>query len=113
MRQRLYFDPDGWYQKRAPAPTLPQIKEAVWEDSVIEAVYENWSGQTKSVILEPYSLIYKAARWYLAGKKRPGREMRIYRVSRLSNVHITRKRFDRDADFDIESYWGAHCETIP
>lgn len=105
MRQRLYLDASGWYGFGEAHPTLPLLKEAVWEDRRIEASYENWEGQQRRVTLAPYSLVYKADRWYLVAEA-AGRGLRTYRVSRLSDIELTDEHFERDADFDIAAYWS-------
>jgi predicted DNA-binding transcriptional regulator YafY len=105
MRQRLYLDPSGWYGFGEAHPTLPSLKEAVWEDRRIQATYENWEGLRRRVELAPYSLVYKAGRWYLVAAE-AGRGARTYRVSRLSEIDVLAECFERDAEFDIANYWA-------
>ncbi len=105
MRQRLYLDPSGWYGTTEAHPMLPLLKEAVWGDLVIEALYETWEGDQQPRTLAPYSLVYKSDYWYLVGKSYPSGSMRTYRVSRLTDVRLQTTRFDRDRDFKIAAYW--------
>jgi hypothetical protein len=35
MRQRLYFDPSGWYGYLVPHEMLEQVKQAVWNDETV------------------------------------------------------------------------------
>lgn len=105
MRQRLYLDASGWYGFGEVHPSLPVLKEAVWEDRRIQATYENWEGQQRRVALAPYSLVYKADRWYLVAADAE-RGLRTYRVSRLSEIELAQEHFERDPDFDIAAYWA-------
>ena len=36
MRHRLYLDPSGWYESDDSHPTLPLLKDAVWNDVLID-----------------------------------------------------------------------------
>ena len=112
MRQRLYLDPSGWYESRESHPTLPLLKEAVWNDSLIDVTYENWEGDTQSRTLAPYSLVYKSDRWYLVAESQHSGSMRTYRVSRLSDVRLLSTQFERDLEFDIVNYWKESSEQF-
>jgi len=104
MKQRLYLDPSGWYGKHDKHPTLPLLKEAVWENLMIECLYETWDSTQQPRTLSPYSLVYKADRWYLVATQDDTHMMRTYRVSRFSDVRLL-STFNRDPDFDIITYW--------
>lgn len=106
MRQRLYLDPSGWYGTTESHPSLPLLKEAVWTDTVIEADYENWDGERQRRTLAPYSLVYKADRWYLVARSQRSGTVRTYRVSRLTDVTLGDAQFERDPGFDIAAYWA-------
>jgi len=106
VKQRLYLDPSGWYGSQENYPTLPILKEAVWGDFWIDVLYESWEGDQQSRRLAPYSLVYKAGRWYLVAKRDRIEELRTYRVSRISDVRVHSTHFERDAKFDIVDYWA-------
>ncbi len=112
MRQRLYLDPSGWYESRESHPTLPLLKDAVWNDSLIDVTYENWEGNAQSRTLAPYSLVYKSDRWYLVAESQNSGSMRTYRVSRLSDIRLQSTQFERDLKFDIVDYWKMSSEQF-
>lgn len=112
MRQRLYLDPTGWYGFGEAHPTLPALKDAVWEDRLIDAVYENWEGQRKPVTLAPYSLVYKVGNWYLVAASQRSGQLRTYRAARLSQVELRDEHFERPADFDVIAYWTQASEEF-
>ena len=105
MKQRLYLDPSGWYGTQDKHPTLPLLKDAVWDDFMIECQYETWDGRQQFRTLAPYSLVYKADRWYLVATQGNIEAMRTYRVSRLTEIRLQTRSFERDPDFDIINYW--------
>lgn len=104
MQQRLYLDPTGWYGTRDDHLHLLTLKEAVWQDKIIEIQYTTWDGTQKQHILQPYSLVYKSDRWYLVAKR--DRTMRTYRVSRIADVRVTMQSFERDHTFEVAAYWA-------
>ena len=105
IKQRLYLDPSGWYGKYDKHPNLPVLKDAVWGDLMIDCLYEKWDGTQQSRTLSPYSLVYKADRWYLVATQDNTETMRTYRVSRITEVRLLTTPFQRDPDFDIIAYW--------
>lgn len=105
MRQRLYFDPSGWFGNDDGRPDLTMLKQAVWENHVIEADYVTWAGEQQALVLAPYSLVYKADHWYLVAAKIPDEAMHVYRVTRLHDVRLQSTTFQRRMDFDIAAYW--------
>jgi predicted DNA-binding transcriptional regulator YafY len=105
MKQRLYLDPSGWYGSHDTHPTLPLLKEAVWGDFMIDTQYETWDGKQQPHTLAPYSLVYKAGRWYLVATRDKSETMRTYRVSRFTEVHLQTTQFERNLEFDIITYW--------
>ena len=112
MSQRLYLDPSGWYENKETHPALSLLKEAVWNDVLIEMTYENWEGEQKQLIVAPYSLVYKSDRWYLVAESKSSSTMRTYRISRISDVRLQPTQFGRDSEFDITAYWRDASEQF-
>ncbi len=112
MQQRLYLDPSSWYEGKDSYPTLPKLKEAVWNDTVISVEYETWEGDQKELMLHPYSLVYKSGRWYLVGVDTGREQMRTYRVARINDVVILNEQFERDSQFNIVEYWRDASEQF-
>ena len=57
----------------------------------------------------PYGLIAKAGGWFFVWAGEDGR-LRVDRVSQVRDAAVEDARFERPADFDLESFWGAWCE---
>ena len=110
FRQRIHIDPMWWWSSAQPMPFWAELQQAVYEDRPIRAVYEHYDNQIVERELEPYSLVNKSSFWYLLAK-RDG-ELRTYRVSRFHSVVVLDTHFQRDADFDLESYWQTHLEEF-
>jgi predicted DNA-binding transcriptional regulator YafY len=110
IRQRIYIDPIWWWSDSEPLSLLGQFQEAVYEDRVIQTVYQNYSGEIVERTLEPYSLVAKSSFWYLIAKREG--ELRTYRVSRFHEVKLLDEHFQRDPAFDLPTYWQDHLEEF-
>ena len=105
LQQRLYIDTQNWNQPQEDLPFLDLIQMAVWQDRIIEAVYQAHGDEAQSRKIIPYGLVVKAHIWYLVGLKAQDMDIRIYRVSRFQEVKLTDALFQRDPDFDLKAIW--------
>lgn len=106
LRQRVHIDPRWWWHDDTEQPFWAELQAAVHDDRRIRATYENYRGEVAERELEPYSLVAKSGYWYLVA--RHARELRTYRVSRLTAVAMLDERFARDPGFDLPTYWSTH-----
>jgi len=110
VRQRIYLDPAWWWQDDTPLPFWGDLQKAVFEDYRIQAVYENFNGEVAERLLEPYSLVAKAALWYLIAKRDGA--YRLYRVARFHSIQIQNMHFERDHGFDLIKFWHEHLKEF-
>lgn len=110
VRQRIYLEPAWWWQDDTPLPFWSDLQKAVFEDYRIQAVYENFNGEVAERILEPYSLVAKAALWYLIAKRDGA--YRLYRVARFRSIQIQNVHFERENGFDLIKYWHEHLKEF-
>lgn len=110
IRQRIHIDPMWWWQDSQPMPFWTELQRAVYEDRPIRAVYERYDNEIVERELEPYSLVNKSSFWYLLAKREG--ELRTYRVSRFRHISVLDSHFQRDPDFDLETYWQEHVEEF-
>lgn len=110
MRQRLYIDPVWWWHEATPLPFWTELQQAVFENHLIELTYENYRAEVTTRTVEPYSLVAKASVWYLIGR-RDG-NLRTYRVARIQAVEVLDEHFERQADFDLPTYWNARTQEF-
>lgn len=110
VRQRLLIDSTWWWRDSEPPAFWNDLQQAVYEDRVIECVYERHEGDIVERTLEPYSLIHKASHWYLAAR-RDG-EFRIYRIVRFHDVRLSENHFSRVPDFDLPHFWETRLQEF-
>ena len=110
---RFHLDAPGWYRDADPVPHLAAAAAAVWEEQVIEIRYRRWKAPEEVTrTLQPYGLVLKAGRWYLAAAQ-PGEaggasRVATYRVSQILDLRPVNESFERPADFDLTGYWQAY-----
>jgi predicted DNA-binding transcriptional regulator YafY len=110
IRQRLMIDPTWWWHDNTTSPFWDELQQAVYEDRLIEATYENFDGDVSERVLAPYSLISKSSLWYLLAER--DEELRTYRVTRFRSVRLLDQSFSRRPDFDLPTYWRAHLQSF-
>lgn len=111
LRQRFHIDPTNWFQLVETSDVFPALQQAVWEDRRVKVTYQPVEGRVSTQTIDAYALVAKANIWYLVGRK-PGGEMRNYRISRFQEVALTDEHFIRDPDFDLATYWRESCEAF-
>lgn len=110
MRQRILIDPDWWFHESIPSIFWNDLYHAVLNNQRIKVIYETFKGEHIQRKLDPYSLVSKSSNWYLVAQ-RDG-DYRIYRVSRFQDVVLLDERFNRQKDFDLQSYWRTHSQAF-
>jgi predicted DNA-binding transcriptional regulator YafY len=110
IRQRLMIDPTWWWHDTATSPFWEEMQRAVYEDRMIETIYENYDGNITERVLAPYSLICKSSLWYLLAER--DQELRTYRVTRFHSVRVLDQSFTRRSEFDLPAYWQGHVKNF-
>ncbi|MEU5837988.1 WYL domain-containing protein [Streptomyces diacarni] len=118
--QRFHLDAPGWWQAPGTPPLLPALADAVWSDRRAAVRYRRGDERGGEVEreLEPYGVVLKAGRWYLAARvpadaALPGREAwRVYRVDRFTEVAVRDAHFDRDPGFDLAAFWAERAASF-
>ncbi|MGD8626215.1 MAG: YafY family protein [Anaerolineae bacterium] len=106
-RQRIHLDPAGWFERRQPAPHLRTLHQALWQERLVEIVYELPFEARATWQVAPYGLVAKADAWHLVCS-RDG-HLRVYRLSRILEARLTDSEFAYPHDFDLAAFWGSWC----
>ncbi len=109
MRMRFHLDAPTWFAQAEQPPHLRPIAGAVWEQRPVRIRYQSWHAE-KTRVVEPLGIVLKGGAWYLVGQVDGG--ARTYRISRILDLDILDRRFERPAAFDLESYWKAGTQRL-
>src|SRR5262249_8531627 len=63
--------------------------------------------------LDPYGLVCRAGRWYLAGYCHLRQDIRVFRLDRVLGVEVRAERFERPENFDCLAAVERGIASIP
>jgi predicted DNA-binding transcriptional regulator YafY len=102
--QRFHLDTRGWFQPVSEHPSLESLAGAVWSDRRVRFAYLRNDGARVTREVDALALGLKAGLWYLVA--RIERDLRVYRVSRISDVAVSDTEFKRDPDFALAAFFS-------
>jgi predicted DNA-binding transcriptional regulator YafY len=104
---RLHLDATWWFQADEPTPHLQTIKDAVWQDRLLQITYQGEFNTIGQQVVAPFGLVAKASLWYLvyalAG------HLRVRRVARIISAEMLPESFTRPADLNLAEFWQSWC----
>jgi predicted DNA-binding transcriptional regulator YafY len=103
IQNRLHIDPIAWWRQDYAKTYLNDLKQAVFEEKVIEITYLKHNGDVVEYRIAPYGLVAKGSVWYLVAAHQD--EYRSYRVSRIRMMRVLPETFQRDPEFDLNTHW--------
>jgi predicted DNA-binding transcriptional regulator YafY len=110
-QERIYLDPTLWWNNQPPAPNvISLIQKAVFDEQSLILTYERNDGNIHDRLVQPYGLVAKGGSWYLVADE--SGNFRSYRVSRITDVKLTNRHFQRHPDFDLIAHWHKQTEQF-
>lgn len=102
------------FEKRRPQGTenMNGLLHAIQKRVQVEFIYSKyWEDEPTQRIVEPYALKEFKNRWYLLAVDHKTRMMRTFGLDRLTDLDITRRKFQYPQKFDVTGYFK-HCFGI-
>ena len=104
----------NWYENRIVVPQLPSshvipdiwnpITSALRENRILEFEYQGtYDEDYKTRRVRPYQLLFDSGLWYLYGYAEERKGIRIFSLSRIKNIALTKDKFSLPTDFDYRS----------
>lgn len=90
---QIYIDLSPWMNNTDIQPQLESIKMALQESRLLSFEYADRYGNRTSRIVEPYQLVLKSNRWYFQGYCYKRNDFRLFKLSRISNLHVQEQFF--------------------
>lgn len=91
----IEVDFEDWCSKVNEDNKFSKIRDAIINSLVINFDYFNANGVKSNRNAEPVKLIFNAYTWYLIAYCHNRNEHRMFRLSRIKNVHLTDKHFTK------------------
>lgn len=96
-----------FFEKRKPQGTdnLYGILHAIRNNLRLRFQYRSfWHEETTVRLVEPYALKEFRYRWYIVGKDLKDNKIKTFGLDRISEVEITKQKFETP-DFDVNEYY--------
>ncbi len=93
----------------AQAACVADLARALAARKLATFTYSNLGGRTGRRVVEPYGLFARDGRWYLVGRDRDADGIRVFAVTRLSELKVETGRpksadFERPSDFRVRDW---------
>lgn len=96
-------EPGPWVISTS-AKSLIRACTAIRTGHCVAFGYESHDRRSSRREIDPYGIVNTDGRWYLIGYCRMRKEMRTFRLDRVSDLEVTAERFERPAGFDARAY---------
>ena len=90
---QLHIDLSPWMGNQNIQPYVEMIKTALQESRLLSFEYADRFGNKTVRTVEPYQIVLKGSHWYFQGYSRKREDFRLFRLSRISNLQMTRETF--------------------
>lgn len=90
---KIMIDPTPWGETSKTSVDLLQIQDALINNYIISFDYTRYDGTQTTRTVEPGRLVLKGFAWYLQGYCILRKDFRIFRLSRINNLHISNETF--------------------
>ncbi|MBH5319605.1 YafY family transcriptional regulator [Paenibacillus sp. GSMTC-2017] len=111
----IVFDFNPWGQGSTARDKVNRLRGAVENASLVTIEYLNMNGTESKRVVEPVVLILKANVWYLHAYCTLREDFRVFRLSRIQNLHVMEQSFVRREVPSLDSYvwdpmWAQHTK---
>jgi len=101
----VHLDMPRWFRGDEEVPHLRTLATALKQRRRLLLGYRHEDGATAAPRdVGPLGLVNKAGIWYLVAAAGP-EEPRVFRVARVTSVHLEDDRFERPGGFSLPSFW--------
>lgn len=114
-QKKLYFEqividilPWGFGKKHKEKMSI--IQKAIFENRLLNFFYRNSKGETATRIIEAMTLIFKGYASYLFAYCRLKNDFRLFRLSRMKNIKILDRQFERKKDSFKTHFSNIDCK---
>jgi predicted DNA-binding transcriptional regulator YafY len=114
LRDSLGFTlPSRAGEARPASATLLALGAAVRDRRRIRIGYRSWRGEVSTRDLDPYGLVFHAARWYVTGRDHLREELRTFRLDRITTVETRPEDFVAPEGFDPVAHVVRSLAGVP
>jgi predicted DNA-binding transcriptional regulator YafY len=97
----------------AEADVVLELSGAAYANRSVWMHYRADSGATTERQFDPYGIVYRQGRWYTVGYCHLRRDLRMFRLDRVTALRELEHQFTRPPDFDCAAYVVHSLATMP
>lgn len=94
----IEIDFSSWYNPTNEPETFNELKSAILSKNVIKFSYSSGKGEQTLREVEPLRLCFKGMARYMYAYCSLRKDFRFFKLSRIKDIEITKKRFERIVD---------------
>jgi predicted DNA-binding transcriptional regulator YafY len=113
VQEILVLDRVGLEGVPAANEVVVTISAAARQRQRVWLRHVSFDGRESERELDPYSIVYRAGRWYAAGYCHLRHELRVFRLDRVLAVEPREASFERPADFDALAEVERAIASVP
>ena len=99
---------------KAQTPALEKLRRAIREHRSVLMNYQSSQVPHSSQRgLDPYALVHRWGWWYVIGFCHVHREIRTFRVDRITDVALSDATFSQSGDFNLQTYLKHEMQSQP
>lgn len=103
VEEVIALEPGPWVVSTS-AESLICVATAIRTGRRLRFGYQAHAGSWSQREIEPYGVAHLDGRWYMAGYCLLRRDLRTFRLDRVSQPEMGEERFEPPSDFDIKAY---------
>lgn len=107
----IAIEPGPWVVSTS-VDLLIRAANAIRRCRCLRFFYTSHSGAGSRRQMEPYAVLHNDGRWYLIGHCLRRKELRTFRLDRVSQLEIRNRTFQRPARFDARAYFQQRMPFI-
>ncbi|WP_263409978.1 helix-turn-helix transcriptional regulator [Terriglobus tenax] len=92
--------------------SLTRAASAIRAGRQVRFAYRTHSGETSEREIQPHGVVHTDGRWYLIGYCLSRKEMRTFRLDRVSGLLVTPVSFEPPESFDAQRYLREHMPFV-
>ena len=100
---KIILDSTTWGENNIDENKLNMLYGACINRNITEFEYTSYSGVVSQRVFYPYCLTLKNSTWYSYGLCKNSDKMKLFKLSRMSNIKLRSETFNTDTSIDLQT----------
>ena len=100
LEESITFHPD-FRPHRVESNFVAMLSSAAQQRQRVHLCYLSWEGDKTERDFDPYGIVFNEGFWYTAGYCHLRRDLRTFRLDRITALELSEQSFERPDEFDV------------